>query len=75
MTGQTRITPDLMQDPHKNPPANPLDPDWCNQVHSFMEWLYASSGRTCGTYTGLYEIYLETEKAQSLPGMEAELEN
>lgn len=65
---------ELMQDPFKNPPENPLDPHWCNEVAKFMDWLYDSSGRTCGTYTGLYQAYLAVE-AEALPGMEAELEN
>jgi hypothetical protein len=52
---------ELMQDPFKNAPENRLDPDWCNEVIKFMDWLYTSSGRTCMTYTGLYRSYLETE--------------
>jgi hypothetical protein len=54
-----------MQNPLLNPPANPLDPDWCNKVDAFINWLYQTSGRTCGTYTGLYKAYLETQKEQA----------
>lgn len=44
--------------------ANPCDPRTQQVRQEFLDWLYECSGRTCNTYSGLYEEYLLSEAAR-----------